>query len=85
MSALKRKNKPVYFSKDDPVELEMLKYVEKINPLTGRPQNFSKYIKRLISQDLNREKYGVQPVANVPVTVQEEITDETKMAMSSFL
>lgn len=85
MSALKRKNKPVYFSKDDPVELEMLKYVEKINPLTGRPQNFSKYIKRLISQDLNREKYGVQPVANVPVIVQEEITDETKMAMSSFL
>lgn len=85
MSALKRKNKPVYFSKDDPVELEMLKYVEKINPLTGRPQNFSKYIKRLISQDLNREKYGVQPVANVPVIVREEITDETKQAMNSFL
>ena len=54
MSNENRKNKPVYFSKVDPRDVELLAYAEKVNPLTGKPQNFSKYVKRLIEIVYNK-------------------------------
>lgn len=87
-----RKNKPVYFSKIDPHDLELLNHAEKVNPLTGKPQNFSKYVKRLIEEDMKREQrgYGSGDTSNltiidVPNDDDETYTLEVKNAMSSFL
>lgn len=91
MSNENRKNKPVYFSKIDPHDVALLEHAEKINPLTGKPQNFSKYVKKLIEDDMKREQDGGNnqsgyTIVDVPTPKdEEEYTLEIKSAMSSFL
>lgn len=41
---MSRKTKSVSFNTDDPLDLALLKHAEKINPLTGKEQNFCKAI-----------------------------------------
>ena len=91
MSNENRKNKPVYFSKLDPHDLALLDHAEKINPLTGKPQNFSKYVKRLIEEDMKREQQGGNnnlggyTVIDIENEEDEDYTIEVKNAMNSFL
>ncbi|MBC9702367.1 MAG: hypothetical protein H9W83_07490 [Leuconostoc sp.] len=91
MSNDNRKNKPVYFSKIDPLDVTLLEHAEKINPLTGKPQNFSKYVKRLIEDDMKREQHGGNhhsdfTIIDSPKTDDDEdYTLEVKDAMNSFL
>lgn len=75
-----RQNKSVSFNMLDPYEVGLFEQAEKINHLSGKKQNFSSYVKRLIANDLT----GVyrMPAAN---EVEEIQTDETKEAMTSFL
>lgn len=91
MSSENRKNKPVYFSKIDPHDLALLENAEKFNPLTGKPQNFSKYVKRLIEVDMRREQQdgnthnGMTIIGSPKYDEEKEYTLEVKSAMSSFL
>ena len=91
MSNENRKNKPVYFSKIDPLDVTLLEHAEKINPLTGKPQNFSKYVKRLIEDDMKREQHGGNHhngftiIDSPKIDEDEEYTLDVKDAMSSFL
>ena len=92
MSNENRKNKPVYFSKIDPHDLTLLEHAEKINLLTGKPQNFSKYVKRLIEEDMKRghsgggnNNTGGFTIIDSPTTEDEEYTLDVKNAMNSFL
>ncbi|KJS81657.1 MAG: hypothetical protein JM58_16415 [Peptococcaceae bacterium BICA1-8] len=48
----KRKRKVIYFN--DPLEKELLNWAEQNN-------NFSKYIKKLIKDDMDKEKTGLDP------------------------
>lgn len=56
-----RKNNSVSFNLLDPEEVEWLEHAEQVNPLTGRKRNFSKYVKRLIRDDFERNK---RPASN---------------------
>ena len=91
MSNDNRKNKPVYFSKIDPLDVELLAHAEKINPLTGKPQNFSKYVKRLIEEDMKRGQQtgnnntGGFTIIDRQNDEDEDYTIEVKSAMNSFL
>lgn len=92
MSNENRKNKPVYFSKVEPHDLELLEHAEKINPLTGKARNFSKYVKKLIEEDIKRERQGGNHHAGAITIIDspkydedEDYTIEVKNAMSSFL
>ena len=91
MSKKNRAIKPVSFNLLDPEEKELHDYAEKINPLTGEKQNFSKYVRDLIKEDLRREKQGGNnqsgyTIVDVPSPKdEEEYTLEIKSAMSSFL
>lgn len=91
MSNENRKNKPVYFSKIDPLDVTLLEHAEKINPLTGKPQNFSKYVKRLIEDDMKREQQGGNHhsgftiIDSPKIDEDEDYTLEVKDAMNSFL
>lgn len=78
---MSRKNKTISFNLDDPHELELFEHAEKINPLTGKQQNFSKYVKRLIEDDIRKKTQS-----NIIFTNNhEEDTSEIQDAMSSFL
>ncbi|QGG51629.1 hypothetical protein [Lysinibacillus pakistanensis] len=87
MSNEGRKNKPVSFNINDELELALLKHAEQINPLTGKPQNFSKYVKRLIEKDMKQGPNSeIRIDRNDPILHEdEEYTIETKEAMNSFL
>ena len=91
MSNENRKNKPVYFSKIDPHDVVLLEHAEKINPLTGKPQNFSKYVKRLIDEDMIRQQQGgnnpngMTVIDSPKFDEEENYTLEVKSAMNSFL
>lgn len=93
MSNEGRKNKPVSFNTTDEHDLALLKHAERINPLTGKPINFSKEVKRLIEEDMKRckEREGstgneIIIDRNEPIIHEEEsYSIETKEAMSSFL
>ncbi|MGE7946453.1 hypothetical protein [Lysinibacillus sp. NPDC093688] len=93
MSNEGRKNKPVSFNINDEHELELLKHVERINPLTGKPINFSKEVKRLIEEDMKRSMESKRSTGNEiridrnePIIHEEETYSiETKEAMSSFI
>ena len=77
-----RCNKTVSFNLSDPDDLELFNHALKINDLTGKPQNFSKYVKRLIDNDVKGvSKYITTSIVEGKTTVNEEV----KNAMSSFL
>lgn len=77
MSNEGRKIKPVSFSIDDEYEKELLQFVEKI-------KNFSGYVKRLIDNDMRHKNGGMVHYAPEVVAVEQNYTDETIEAMSSF-
>lgn len=87
MSNEGRKNKPVSFNIKDEHDLALLKHVERINPLTGKPINFSKEIKRLIEEDMKRGPQNeIRIDRNEPIIIEEETYSiETKEAMNSFI
>ena len=91
MSKDDRKIKPVSFNKKDPHELALLNHAEKINPLTGKEQNFSKYVRRLIEEDMRREQQGGNNnvggynIIDKQNDENEDYTIEVKDAMNSFL
>ena len=74
-----RCNKTISFNLNDPHDLELFNHAIKINPLTGKPQNFSKYVKRLIENDIRG--YITPSIVEGKTTVNEEV----KNAMTSFL
>lgn len=78
MSEDKQKRKPVYFSLQDEFDLDLLAHAEKINPLTNKPQNFSKYVRRLIEEDMKRGSTG--GVNILPGTENEPIVRKEKDA-----
>lgn len=78
-----RKNKTVSFNENDEWDIELLNHAEKLNPKTGKPRNFSKYVKKLIEQDLNQENGNLRIVQNDVVI--EEKDPYTKEAMKGFL
>ena len=86
-----RKNKTMSFNVSDPHELELLTHAEQINPLTGKAQNFSKYVKRLIEEDINKIKFGNQHVNHSYTSIDnnneltEGFTNEVKEDLKSFL
>ena len=88
-----RKTKPVYFSKLEQFDLELLEHAEKLDPVTGKKRNFSKYVRRLIEEDMKRKKNQNKPSPsgyiieeNLPILDKNEsYAIETKKAMSSFL
>ena len=82
-----RKNKPVSFNLKDELDLELLVHAEMINPLTGKARNFSKYVKRLIEEDMkggdfNNKKENVKSHVS---TDKDFYTIEIKEAQQSFL
>lgn len=87
MSNEGRKNKPVSFNTKDEHDLALLNHAEQINPLTGKSRNFSKYVKRLIEEDMNRGPQSeIRIDRNEPIIREEETYSiETKEAMNSFI
>lgn len=87
MSNEGRKNKPVSFNTKDEHDLALLNHAEQINPLTGKARNFSKYVKRLIEEDMNRGPQSeIRIDRNEPIIHEEETYSiETKEAMNSFI
>lgn len=87
MSNEGRKNKPVSFNTKDENDLALLNHAEQINPLTGKARNFSKYVKRLIEEDMNRGPISeIKIDRNKPIIHEEETYSiETKEAMNSFI
>ena len=87
MSEEKQKRKPVYFSLQDEFDLKLLAHAEKINPVTNKPQNFSKYVRRLIEEDMNKRSTGgvnMLTEDNEPI-VRKEKDAYTIEAMGGFL
>lgn len=80
-----RKNKTISFNEDDVHELELLQHAEKVNPLTGKAQNFSKYVKRLIDADMRQIQSPRIAQAAYEVEIVDERENELKEAMHSFL
>ena len=82
---MSRNNKSVSFNTKDELDVTLLAHAEKINSLTGKPRNFSKYIKKLIEDDMkpNLEKSSNYEKSTIIET--EEYTNEVKNAMNSFL
>lgn len=88
-----RKNKGVSFNTDDPEEVELLEYAERINPLTGKPQNFSKYVKKLIREEKlrnenkgNNNTGGFTVIDSPPIIDEEDVYSlDVKNALNSFL
>ena len=78
-----RCNKTVSFNVSDPDDLELFNHAIKPNPLTGKAQNFSKYVKRLIDNDRKglQNGYATQSIVEGTPTINEDV----KNAMSSFL
>ncbi|GAB0168831.1 hypothetical protein LSPCS325_22680 [Lysinibacillus sp. CTST325] len=87
MSKNGRKNKPVSFNTNDEYDLALLKHAKQINPLTDKPRNFSKYVKRLIEEDMKRRSGNeIRIVRNEPIIHEEETYSiKTKEAMNSFI
>ena len=80
-----RQNKSISFNTLDPFDLGLLEHAEKINHLTGKKQNFSSYVKRLIADDMrggaNRAFLATMPAVDEIQTQTHEIIE----AMNSFL
>jgi hypothetical protein len=89
VSKNKRKVKPVNFSLINERDLKRLEFAEKINPLTGKPRDFTKYVKELIDDDMRGiNRHGGAPGAS-PIVIERITEDEsdpyTMEAMSGFL
>lgn len=85
MSGNNRTNKSVSFDLDDEFEVELLKHSEKL--FNGKKRNFSKYVKRLIADDMKDGSSGGYPTKAVDDPVNEDkdfYTMEIKSAMDSF-
>lgn len=86
-----RETKSVYFSLLEPYDVELLNHAKQINPLSGKERNFSKYVRRLIEEDMKREQQGGNNQSGYTILDsptpkdEEEFTLEIKSAMSSFL
>lgn len=69
--------------------MQLLEHAERINKLTGKPRNFSKYVKKLIEADMNGKSHASVPHFNGVITqvIQEDdiYNKEVKQAMTSFL
>lgn len=50
-----RTNKTVSFTTKDKDDVRRLEHAEQINPLSNKKQNFSKYVKQLIDEDIERK------------------------------
>lgn len=92
MSKKDRSIKPVSFNLLDPEEKELHEHAEKINPLTGNKQNFSKYVRALIKEDLQKGKQGGNNHTSATKIIdspkfddEDDYTIEVKNAMNSFL
>jgi hypothetical protein len=86
-----RETKSVYFSLLEPYDVELLNHAKQINPITGKERNFSKYVRRLIEEDMRRERQGGNnntggfTIIDRQNDEDEEYTLEVKNAMNSFL
>lgn len=86
-----RETKSVYFSLLEPFDVELLNHAKQINPITGKERNFSKYVRRLIEEDMKREQRGYNgndsnlTIIDVQNDDDETYTLEVKNAMNSFL
>jgi len=82
-----RKNKPVSFNLKDELDLELLAHAEMVNPLTGKSRNFSKYVKRLIEEDMKGgdHNYKTEGTKSHVSTEKDFYTIEIKEAQGSFL
>ena len=89
MNGRTRKNKPISFNLKDEHDMALLEHAERINKLTGKPRNFSKYVKKLIESDMNGNSHASTPQFNgviAPFIQEDDIYNkEVKQAMSSFL
>lgn len=81
-----RKNKPVSFNLKDEFDLELLAHAEMVNHLTGKPRNFSKYVKRLIEDDMKGGSHHKADDNKPHVNPDKDFyTMEIKEAQGSFL
>lgn len=83
-----RVNKSVSFNTEDEIDVELLDHAERPNSITGKKQNFSKYVKRLIEEDMKKGSTGIVNI--VPGTDDEPIVRKEKdaytlEAMGGFL
>lgn len=82
-----RKNKPVSFNLTDEFDLKLLDHAEQVNPLSNKKRNFSKYVKRLIEEDMkgdSRDSKTVDVKSHVNPD-KDFYTMEVKQAQGSFL
>lgn len=85
---MSRVNKSVSFNTEDELDAKLLVQAERPNSITGKKQNFSKYVKRLIEEDIARgSKSDVNAIPfeeNDPI-VRKEKDAYTLEAMGGFL
>ncbi len=83
---MSRTNKTVSFNTTDEFDLKLLEHAEQVNPLSNRKRNFSKYVKRLIEEDMkggDQQKFeDGKPHVNPDKSFY---TLEIKQAQGSFL
>lgn len=72
MSIESRKNNSVSFNLLDDFELKLLEHAEKVNSRTNKKRNFSRYVKRLIEEDMMKEQN--QGIVSVNEVVHHEKT-----------
>lgn len=84
-----RETKSVYFSLLEPYDVELLIHAKQINPITGKERNFSRYVRKLIEEDMRRIKEGYTRHLHTTDTrtyvENEGYTEEIKNALESFL
>lgn len=74
-----RTTKSVYFSLLEPEDVKLLNHAMQTNPITNKSRNFSKYVRKLIEDDMNGKP------APVLMARPQTVPNETKNAMNSFL
>lgn len=70
-----RKNNSVSFNLLDDFELQLLTHAEKVNPRTNKKRNFSKYVKRLIEEDMMKERNQGTVSVNEVVHHEKTVTN----------
>lgn len=81
---MSRKVKSISFDLDDEYEIELLHHAEMINQKNGKARHFSRYIKQLIMDDLNRMNTNIATPIISAQNQLESVSNEDKEAMSSF-
>ncbi|MDX1769906.1 MAG: hypothetical protein R3328_00125 [Planococcaceae bacterium] len=83
---MSRTNKTVSFNLTDEFDLKLLEHAEQVNPLSNKKRNFSKYVKRLIEEDMKggsqQKTENHKPHVNPDKSFY---TMEIKEAQGSFL